>query len=135
MTKPSILIVDDQPGIIKLLKDALELRGYVVYTAGNTGTAKALVLEKKPLLLILDVNLGGENSFVLARQIKDILPEGKIIFITAYQEEEILRQIRELGGEVLVKPFSLEELYRKVQAVVSSDGRWEILSNCDTRNF
>ncbi|GAV25259.1 response regulator [Carboxydothermus islandicus] len=122
MTKPSILIVDDQPGIIKLLKDALELKGYVVYIAGNAGTAKALVLEKKPRILILDVNLGGENSFALAGQIKEILPEGKIIFITAYQEEEILRRIRELGGEVLVKPFALEELYQKVQSVVSSDG-------------
>ncbi|GAV22857.1 response regulator [Carboxydothermus pertinax] len=136
MTNLTILVVDDQPGILKLLRDALELKGYQVFTASNPNFALEIVKEKKPEFLLMDLNLRGQNGLLVAKEIKALFPELKIIFMTAYSEEQLLEPIQEIAEAVLVKPFDLELLYQKLH-ILKKDRveQLGILSNCDTRNF
>lgn len=119
LTNLTVLVVDDQPGILRLLKDALELKRYRVFVATNVHQALDLVKEKRPELVILDISLGGQSGLTLAQDIKALWPKVKVVFITAYSEEELLNKAQEIAESVLIKPFGIETLYQEIQKVAA----------------
>jgi len=66
-----VLLVDDEPGIVKVLRMFLELAGYRVFEAANAVATFQVIAQKRPHLIILDAALGGESGFDICRNIKD----------------------------------------------------------------
>lgn len=108
------LIVDDEQKNIIVLQEML--RRYcpsvtVLDTAVNTATAKTLILELKPQLIFLDIQMPGGSGFDLLDSIKDQAVE--VIFVTAY-ENYLLKAIRYSALDYILKPVNLEELIAAV---------------------
>src|SRR5207342_2766746 len=113
-----ILVVDDEPKIVKLARDYLEQSGFRVITAIDGESALALAHHDRPDLVVLDLNMPGMDGLDVCRTLRresDI----PIIMLTA-RVEEIDRIIGlELGADdYLTKPFSPRELVARVRTVL-----------------
>lgn len=114
--QPTILVVDDEEMIQKLLRVNLIADGYEVITASSGEEALALMDKQEPDLIILDIMMPGMDGFQtlnLIRKRSDI----PVIMLTARAEELTLRDSLELGADDYVqKPFSLFELSARIRA-------------------
>ena len=113
-----ILVVDDEPKIVKLARDYLEQSNYVVLTAVNGPTALAIARADKPDLVVLDLNLPGMDGLDVCRQLRRE-SDVPIIMLTARIEETDRLIGLELGADdYITKPFSPRELVARVRAVL-----------------
>ncbi len=117
----TILIVDDEPAIREMIAIALEMAGYDCLEAGNAQEALPQVVDKKPLMIILDWMLPGTSGVEFARKLKrdDRTSEIPIIMLTAKGEEDNKVQGLEAGADdYITKPFSPRELVARLKAVL-----------------
>lgn len=113
-----ILIIEDEPELVKVLRDYLEKSGFEVLTAYKGDTGFATWQNTHPDLVILDLNLPGMDGLDIARAIRrqDDTP---IIMVTARVEETDRLIGLELGADDYVtKPFSPREVVARVKAVL-----------------
>ncbi len=113
-----ILVVDDEPKIVKQARDYLEKSGYRVVTAGDGTTAMAIARHERPDLIVLDLNLPGLDGLDVCRALwrESDVP---IIMLTARVEETDRLIGLELGADdYITKPFSPRELVARVRAVL-----------------
>jgi DNA-binding response OmpR family regulator len=120
---PRILIVDDEPEIVRGLEDNLRFEGYETLTAANGTDALALARSAGPDLVILDIMMPSMSGWDVCRQLRKQGIEVPVIMLTA-RGEEIDRVLGlELGADDYVtKPFSLRELLARVRAVLRRPG-------------
>lgn len=120
-----ILVVDDEPKIVKLARDYLEKGGYRVVTAGNGELALTVARHEKPDLVVLDLNLPGRDGLDVCRALRR-QSNVPIIMLTARSEETDRLIGLELGADdYITKPFSPRELVARVKVVlrrVTGDG-------------
>jgi two-component system alkaline phosphatase synthesis response regulator PhoP len=118
MSGETILVVDDEPKIVKTLRAYLEEAGYRVLAAGDGRAALAAFRHERPALVILDLGLPGVDGLDVARAIRkeSDLP---LIMLTARVDETDKLIGLELGADDYVtKPFSPRELVARVRAVL-----------------
>ncbi len=100
MSKIRVLLTDDhtlfRKGIRNLLSREADIE--VVGEAENGSQSVEKVAELNADLVLLDIGMSGLSSFEAARQIKEIRPETKILFLTMYDDEDYLVQCMEVGG-------------------------------------
>jgi CheY-like chemotaxis protein len=112
-----ILLVDDEPGIRKILRLFLELEGYIVFEAITANQAQSVIKKEKPHLVVLDVILCGQTGFEVCEWIKNN-PETKdiIVFLfTALNQEHDFREGRRVGcNEYLTKPQNPKDIVQKI---------------------
>jgi two-component system OmpR family response regulator len=114
-----ILLVEDEEPIRDLVQTALRFTGFTVESAASGPEALALARNDSWSLLILDVNLPGIDGFALIRKLRDAGDDVPVIFLTARDDPADLREGFSGGGDdYLTKPFSLEELVLRVEAVL-----------------
>ena len=114
-----LLVVDDEPVLAELLVDSLTFAGYEVSVARTGSEALNSVTEYQPALIILDVNLPDFNGFVVAARLRAGGDDTPIIFLTARDAPTDLRDGFGAGGDdYLTKPFRLEELRLRIDAVL-----------------
>jgi two-component system, cell cycle sensor histidine kinase and response regulator CckA len=113
----SILVVEDQPQLRLALREILHELGYAVMTAGGPAAALELAAKTAPSidLLITDVVLPGMDGRELARRMRGGAPSIRILYISGYIPQDGLGECRDLGGELLPKPFTAESLARAVR--------------------
>jgi DNA-binding response OmpR family regulator len=113
-----ILVVDDEPPIIDLVRGYLEREGYVVHAAGDGPSAVAAVRNLGPDVVILDVMLPGFDGVEACRQIR-AFSDAYVLMLTA-RSEEIDRVVGLSVGadDYLTKPFSPRELVARVKALL-----------------
>lgn len=117
-TKATILAVDDEPRVLKLLKANLESSGYKVLTAADGEEAVDLVERHLPNLVILDLMLPKMDGYAACRRIREF-SSVPIIMLTARSAQVDLIHGFEVGADdYLTKPFSVTELLMRVQAVL-----------------
>lgn len=117
-----LLIVDDEPGIVQLIKDYFELQEYEVITATN-GVEALEVLTEHPDIILLDVNMPGLDGYEVCRRIRGHV-SCPILFLTAKIEEQDRINGLNLGGDdYIMKPFSIEELGARVEAHLRRERR------------
>lgn len=123
MTAPDvsadILIVDDEPMNLMVLKGVLQRAGYGVRTADNGVDALAAARETAPDLLLLDVMMPGESGFDLCRKFKadPVTAHVPVIFVTCLDEMSDKLQGLDLGAvDYITKPFLAEEVVARVRA-------------------
>jgi two-component system, OmpR family, alkaline phosphatase synthesis response regulator PhoP len=115
---PQILIVDDEPKIVRLVHDFLAAAGFGVTTAGSGDEALMRIRTEPPDLVILDLGLPGLDGLDVTRSIRRA-GELPIIMLTARDDETDKLIGLELGADDYVtKPFSPRELVARVRAVL-----------------
>ena len=113
----TILVVDDEPKIIELLRDYLERAGFRVFIASNGKTALALARSEKPDLIILDLGLPEMDGLDVTRTLRKD-SNVPIIMLTARSDETDKLIGLELGADdYITKPFSPRELVARVRVV------------------
>jgi two-component system alkaline phosphatase synthesis response regulator PhoP len=114
----TVLVVDDEPKILKLARDYLERSGYRVVTAADGTTALAAARHERPDLIVLDLNLPGMDGLDVCRALRRD-SDVPIIMLTARVEETDRLIGLELGADdYITKPFSPRELAARVRAVL-----------------
>lgn len=114
----SILIVEDDRDLVKLIKINLEDQGYEVYTAGDGLEALKLFKEKDPSLVILDIMLPKMDGFEVCKRIRKVNRKVPVMMLTAKAEEVDKILGLELGADdYMTKPFSVRELTARVKAI------------------
>ena len=114
----SVLVVDDQPEIVRILRDYLERAGFSVLTAADGAAAVVAARRDRPDLIVLDLTLPTMDGLDVARALRR---EGEvpIIMLTARTEEADRVSGLELGADDYVtKPFSPREVVARVRAVL-----------------
>jgi DNA-binding response OmpR family regulator len=118
-----ILVVDDDPAILRLVSEKLERAGFEVFTATSGQHAlDTIEMRGLPHLAIVDINMPGIDGFEFSRTVQKIadLP---IILLTAVDEEEtVIRGIEHFAEDYVIKPFSPRELIARVQRVLRRIG-------------
>ncbi len=108
-----ILVVDDEPHIVRILKDAFSRRGYEVVTASSGDEALATARAELPALIFLDVMMPNMNGFDTCRAIREDpnLAEVPVFLLTARGAERDVEQGTVVGANrYLTKPFSPRQL-------------------------
>ena len=117
-----ILIVEDEPDTLKLLKESLEQEGFQIITASDGIKAEELVLSEKPDLIILDVMLPKRNGFEVCQKLKqnkEIFSIPIIMLTAKTQYGDKLTGFLHGALDYLTKPFGIEELLSRVRKILS----------------
>ncbi|MCL4806023.1 MAG: response regulator transcription factor [Anaerolineae bacterium] len=113
-----ILVVDDEPQIRKLLETGLGGYGHDVITAATGEQALTLVAQRKPDLVVLDVNLGREpDGLEVCRRLREWSRVPIIILSVRGDEATKVRALDAGADDYVTKPFGMEELRARIQAV------------------
>jgi len=120
MHNKRILIVEDDPNLGKILNEFLSAKGYHVMLAVDGEEGKEKFLNKDDWnLIILDVMMPKKDGFSLAKDIRKVDKNIPIIFLTAKSQKENIIKAFKLGGDdYLTKPFSIEELLVRMEAIM-----------------
>lgn len=117
----TILLVEDEPAIAKLLMLHLEARGYKVTGVQNGEEAILQMRVGRPKVVILDLFLPGMDGLLTLQRLKAIDPSATIIVASGLQDEKLTRQALALGAAAyLVKPFDLAKLEATILTNTSS---------------
>ncbi len=120
MHNKRILIVEDDHNLGKILNEFLSAKGYHVMLAVDGEEGKEKFLNKDDWnLIILDVMMPKKDGFSLAKDIRKVDKNIPIIFLTAKSQKENIIKAFKLGGDdYLTKPFSIEELLVRMEAIM-----------------
>ena len=115
-----VLIVDDhklvRTGLCMLIETQPEMK--VVGSAGNHAEALALAAGNKPNLILLDIDLGGENGLDLLPELRETAPGARVLILTGLKDLEIQRRAARLGAAGLVlKEHAAEVLLKAIKKV------------------
>jgi len=128
-----ILLIDDEPTLRMLIREALQDQGLEVLEAEDAHSGLALYDSAGPIdLVVSDIGLpGGISGIEVARTLRSRAPEQRILFITGFTEEAISTSgVLEPGLELLTKPFGLDRLVHKVTNMLQPE---RPLAAADTR--
>jgi len=117
-----ILVVDGDLGICQSLGDILEAKGYQVDIALDGFQAIGKVKEKDFDVILLDIKMPGINGVETFRRIKKISLKPRVIMITAYAVEDLIREAHDEGVyKVLRKPLEMERVIGLIEAAVGGE--------------
>ncbi len=113
------LVVDDDPAIADVVALALRHEGFAVDVAGTGGEALSAVARCRPEVIVLDVMLPDMDGFEVLRRLGERRSGIPVLFLTARDTTEDKVQGLRLGGDDYVtKPFSLDELVARIEALL-----------------
>ena len=113
-----ILVVDDDPSALDIVRIYLESRGYTVATAADGKDALAKIEEVQPALVLLDVMMPGMDGWEVARIVKNHpnFHDVRVIMLTARSDFTDKHEgLRAGADDYIVKPIRLEELGKRVE--------------------
>jgi DNA-binding response OmpR family regulator len=115
-----ILVVDDEPNFLELMKSALGKRGFDVNTASNGPDALKLLETELFDFALLDLKLGPADGIDLLAEIKRRQPRIRAIMVTGYPTDESRAEAKERGAAAyLSKPVELQDLFQTFKAVLT----------------
>ena len=116
--KARILVVDDDPRMLRSVRDALAAAGYAPLVTGEPAELARIIRSEKPRLALLDLILPGQDGIELMQEIPE-LSDLPVIFISGYGRDETVARALEAGAaDYIVKPFSPTELVARVRAAL-----------------
>jgi DNA-binding response OmpR family regulator len=125
-SRRTVLVVDDEPDLVKLLAFNLEKEGYIVHVASSGADAVAAALQSPPDLMILDVMLPELDGLEVCRRLRAFEQTASIpILMLSARREELDKVLGlEMGADdYVVKPFSVRELVARVRAMLRRQER------------
>ncbi len=117
MPAETILIVEDEPAMLRGLRDNFEYEGYCVMTAADGETGLQMAVDRRPDLIVLDIMLPKVNGYEICRLIRREGLDVPIIMLTAKgQETDIVLGLNLGADDYVTKPFSIKELLARANA-------------------
>jgi two-component system KDP operon response regulator KdpE len=114
-----ILVVDDEPRLVRLVSEVLKAAGYRVIAASSAKAATELVAVEQPDLVLLDVLLGsGPTGYDVCRSVREFSDVAVVMLTAKATEADVLAGFEAGADDYLTKPFSAKELIARVQAVL-----------------
>ena len=121
MKSKKVLVVDDEPYILRSLRMILEMEGYQVDTASDGLEALKKVSENKPHLILLDIMMPNMDGYEVAKRLKGDSATSDIFILTLTakgQEKDKMRSVSLGVDEHLTKPFSPNKLLERVKEIL-----------------
>jgi|SRR5579859_2613620 len=116
----TILLVEDEPSVRRLVSQMLQLTGYTVLEA--SGGLEALGLMDnvgRPVdLLLTDIVMPSMNGGALAQRLSRQHPKMRVLFTSGYMDDVVVQEVVAMGAQFLPKPFTMEGLTQKVRQVL-----------------
>jgi DNA-binding response OmpR family regulator len=125
VTKPRLLLVEDEPALARGLSDAFRDEGFEVHSIGRGDQAVAAVRERQPDVVVLDILLPGRSGLDVLRDLRAAGNRVPVLMLTA--KGDLVDRVvgLELGADdYLPKPFALRELLARVRALLRRAGSW-----------
>jgi len=123
--KASVLVVDDDVRMLRLLRRILELEGYQVVAAADGEAALDVFDEEKPDLVLLDVLMRGMDGCTVCRRIREFSQIPIIMVTVRDNEEDKLEGLGAGADDYVTKPFASKELTARVKAVLRRTKLWD----------
>jgi len=117
LTTPAarILVIDDNPHVVDILRSYLREEGYGVLGALTSDEGLKLAILSRPELVLLDIALSGTDGIELLKRIRSINPTSRVIMVTGNIDPALARKSLELGALAYIdKPFDLAYLKRVI---------------------
>jgi DNA-binding NarL/FixJ family response regulator len=133
-----LLLIDDDPNLILLVKDYLEFRGYQVTTAENGREALDMIEGHVPDMIICDVMMPEMDGYELVKHIRQDIRTNRIpvLFLSAKgQSYDRVKGLTEGADVYMVKPFEPEELVAQVESSLNQINRWRDVRVQDTEEL
>ena len=116
--KRRILIIEDEPDLVRGLRDALEFEGFEIVSSGLGREGVKLLRDRSPDLVLLDLMLPDANGFAVCEEIRSTHPLVPVIMLTARsQETDKIRGLESGADDYVTKPFSVGELVARIKAI------------------
>jgi two-component system cell cycle sensor histidine kinase/response regulator CckA len=132
----TVLVVEDAPALLGLIREALSASGCEVLSAGGGEEALRIVREKEGRidLLLTDVVMPRMNGAALAKEVRALSPQAKILYMTGYSGEFVRADMLTQGVSFIQKPFTPAELGRKIRKMLAdtaSQSSAEVAPSCN----
>ena len=119
MESARILIVDDEAGVRDLLGDALKMAGFETFVAPDGLTALTMQRKHDPELMIIDINMPKMDGFELVERMRSTGIETPVLMLSARGDRtDVTKGLRIGADDYVKKPFGLEELVLRIQAIL-----------------
>jgi two-component system KDP operon response regulator KdpE len=118
MRLPKILVVDDEPHLVKLVRSNLEAQNYKVITAMDGVSGLNMVEKEGPDLVILDIMLPGMDGFDVLQKIREFSSVPVVMLTAKDQDVDVVKGLTLGADDYVKKPFSVHELLARVEAVL-----------------
>ncbi len=119
MEKTCILVVDDEPKVVRLMREVLSASGYEVLTAANGENAVQMAALEQPDLVVLDIVLTPQmDGYAVARRLREFCDIPIIMLTCKVRESDLLRGFESGADDYMTKPFSSKELLARINAVL-----------------
>lgn len=118
MQNISILIIDDEPKIIRFVRTSLSLAGYDILTASTGQEALSVIENESPDLIILDLGLPDIDGLEVLRKIRSYSTLPVLILTARHDEKDKVRGLELGADDYLTKPFGTQELKARIQAIL-----------------
>lgn len=115
MRPESVLIIDDEPQIRRLLKAALEPHGFAVFEAGTAEDGVAFVEQHNPDYVILDLSLPDLNGHDVLKSLRTWYTKPIIVISAQHAEENVVALLTDGADDYIRKPFGVKELLARLQ--------------------
>ena len=114
----SVLVIDDEVQIRRLLRVSLEKQGYVVHEAGTAGEGLQMVLGKKPDIVLLDLGLPDKDGAQALSELRAWSTVPVIVVSVRNSEDEIVKLLDLGADDYLIKPFHTGELIARIKVAI-----------------
>jgi two-component system KDP operon response regulator KdpE len=135
MNEATILVVDDEPQIRRVLRATLSSRGYVIVDATTGEEGIELARKDKPDLILLDVNMPGMGGLEACREIRRGSNAPIIMLTVRNAERDKVAALDAGADDYVVKPFGIEELLARVRAALRRHGEVKALAPLETKDL
>jgi DNA-binding response OmpR family regulator len=123
-TKKRILVIEDEPDIVRGLRDALEFEGFEVQARGTGAEGLAAAMDWAPDCVLLDLMLPDDNGYRVCETMRQRDETVPIIILTAKaQETDKVRGLAAGADDYVTKPFSIAELIARINAIFRRQAR------------
>jgi two-component system KDP operon response regulator KdpE len=118
MSNPTILVVDDEPQIRRVMRTSLSTHGYVVIEARSGEEALEILRKERPDLVLLDLNMPGIGGLQTCREIRDQSDVAIIMLTVRNTENDKVLALDAGADDYVAKPFSMDELFARIRAAL-----------------
>ncbi|MGI8553211.1 MAG: response regulator transcription factor [Dehalococcoidia bacterium] len=118
MSGARVVVVDDEPQVLRLLRTALTERGYDVATAASGEEALVLLAKRPPDVVILDLVMPGMSGFEVCRAVREYSAVPIIVVSARGEERDKVLALDEGADDYLTKPFGMEELLARIRVAL-----------------
>ncbi len=120
--KLTVLLVDDDPQLVRLVRANLESSDYRVLSAADAPLALSILDQEIPDLLVLDVMLPGIDGYELCRRVREVSTVPIIMLTAKVEDADKVRGLKLGADDYVTKPFNVQELLARIEAVLRRAG-------------